>query len=143
MKITKNLDVSQKEIFDFLCENLKKEMKISSKLKEGMVFEKEILSKFNKKIGTKVKILSFLENEGYTLQFISPFGENIVRYSLEKISENKTKVICEEKYKADSFFKNLNNMLMEIIFYINIKRKKNKIFDQIEQHIIKERENNG
>lgn len=32
---------------------------------------------------------------------------------------------------------------METIFYFHLKKKKNKIFDQIEKHLLNEREKNG
>lgn len=54
MKIIRILNVNKEGIFDFFYENLKKEFETSMNLKEGMVFYKEMYSKFNYKIKTKV-----------------------------------------------------------------------------------------
>lgn len=143
MKIKKKLNVSKKEFYLFLYNNLKKELNIKGDVKENMVFTKELSTKFNQKIKTSMKILELIEYEKYSLSYISSLGENIVSYIIEEIDENNIFVLYEEKYVTDSIFNKLNNTFMEIFFYYPMKKRKLKTLNMIEKYIIEERNKDG
>lgn len=139
MKIKKELNVSKEEFYLFLYNNLKKELNLKKEIKENMIFEKELSTKFNQKIKTSMKILKLNENKEYSLSYISSLGENIVSYFIEEISDTKILITYIEKYVANSIFSKLNNMIMEILFYYNIRKKKINTLKMIENYILEER----
>lgn len=140
MKLVNKLNVSKEEFYNFLCENLKKEIN-SKVIKEGMKFKKELISKFNARAESTVEITSLKENEKYGLKFYTPIGINTIDYTIKEIEPNLIEIIYEEKYISDSTLKNLNNAIMECVFYFGIKKKKRQLFKAIEEYIIFERNN--
>lgn len=139
MKIKKELNVSKEEFYLFLYNNLKKELNLKKEIKENMIFEKELSTKFNQKIKTSMKVLKLNENKEYSLSYISSLGENIVSYFIEEISDTKILITYKEKYVSNSVFSKLNNMIMEILFYYNIRKRKINTLKMIENYILKER----
>lgn len=139
MKIKKELNVSKEEFYLFLYNNLKKELNLKKEIKENMIFEKELSTKFNQKIKTSMKVLKLNENKEYSLSYISSLGENIVSYFIEEISDTKILITYKEKYVSNSVFSKLNNMIMEILFYYNIRKRKINTLKMIENYILEER----
>lgn len=86
MKIKMN--VNKFEMYNFLIDNLKKELKFNGKLKKGLKFEKILKTKLNQEVKTTIEILEIEENKGYVLKYVSYLGENILSYEIEQINEN-------------------------------------------------------
>lgn len=132
MKIKMN--VNKFEMYNFLIDNLKKELNVS-KLKKGLKIQKDLKTKLNKEVKTSVEILDIQENVGYDLKYTSYFGENILSYAIEEIDEENIYLICKEKYLTNDLLKRINNLIMTLIFSFSLRRKKKKMFKEIEKYI--------
>ena len=72
MKLKIKLNVSSKEFYNLLLDNLKKELNIK-KLEKGMKFKKELRSKFSQKVESSVKLINLEENKVYSLLYDDDF----------------------------------------------------------------------
>ena len=79
MKLKIKLNVSSKEFYNLLLDNLKKELNIK-KLEKGMKFKKELRSKFSQKVESSVELINLEENKVYSLLYKTSLGENVVKY---------------------------------------------------------------
>lgn len=111
-------------------------MKFNGKLKKGLKFEKILKTKLNQEVKTTIEILEIEENKGYVLKYVSYLGENILSYEIEQINENSIFLLSEEKYIGSDIFKKINNIIMSFLFSFSLKRKKKKIFKEIERYIV-------
>ncbi|WP_067141502.1 DUF3284 domain-containing protein [Oceanivirga salmonicida] len=136
MKLEYILNVSDKEIYNFLINNLKSEINVNKELKEGLKVKKNI----NSKNTALLEILKLDENKRYSLKYITNLGETIVDYSIDKLDENKVKVIYEETYITDSVIKKSNYYLVGLFYSYLFKRKRKKQFKMIEKYIVENRD---
>lgn len=134
MKLKMKLNVSSSEFYNFLLENLKRELNIK-KIEKGMKFKKELSSKFSQKIESSVELINLEENKEYSLLYKTPLGENIVKYLLNDIDDENLEVEYIEEYYTDSFWNKYNNMIVEFLMSYFLKKKKKRVLKQIEEYI--------
>ena len=134
MKLKIKLNVSSKEFYNLLLDNLKKELNIK-KLEKGMKFKKELSSKFSQKVESSVELINIEENKEYSLVYKTSLGENIVKYLLNDIDDKNLEVEYIEEYYTDSFWNKYNNMIVEFLMSYFLKKKKKRVLKQIEEYI--------
>ena len=134
MKLKIKLNVSSKEFYNLLLDNLKKELNIK-KLEKGMKFKKELRSKFSQKVESSVELIDLEENKVYSLLYKTSLGENIVKYLLNDIDDENLEVEYIEEYYTDSFWNKYNNMIVEFLMSYFLKKKKKRVLKQIEEYI--------
>ena len=134
MKLKMKLNVSSSEFYNFLLENLKRELNVK-KIEKGMKFKKELSSKFSQKIESSVELINLEENKEYSLVYKTSLGENIVKYLLNDIDDENLEVEYIEEYYTDSFWNKYNNMIVEFLMSYFLKKKKKRVLKQIEEYI--------
>lgn len=134
MKLKMKLNVSSSEFYNFLLDNLKRELNIK-KIEKGMKFKKELSSKFSQKVESSVELINLEENKEYSLLYKTPLGENIVKYLLNDIDDENLEVEYIEEYYTDSFWNKYNNMIVEFLMSYFLKKKKKRVLKQIEEYI--------
>ena len=134
MKLKIKLNVSSKEFYNLLLDNLKKELNIK-KLEKGMKFKKELRSKFSQKVESSVKLINLEENKVYSLLYKTSLGENVVKYLIKDIDDENIEVEYIEEYYTDSFWNKYNNMIVEFLMSYFLKKKKKRVLKQIEEYI--------
>ena len=126
MKLKMKLNVSSSEFYNFLLDNLKRELNIK-KIEKGMKFKKDLES--------SVELINLEENKEYSLLYKTPLGENIVKYLLNDIDDENLEVEYIEEYYTDSFWNKYNNMIVEFLMSYFLKKKKKRVLKQIEEYI--------
>ena len=134
MKLKMKLNVSSSEFYNFLLENLKRELNVK-KIEKGMKFKKELSSKFSQKVESSVELINIEENKEYSLVYKTSLGENIVKYLLNDIDNENLEVEYIEEYYTDSFWNKYNNMIVEFLMLYFLKKKKKRVLKQIEEYI--------
>ena len=134
MKLKIKLNVSSKEFYNLLLDNLKKELNIK-KLEKGMKFKKELRSKFSQKVESSVELINLEENKVYSLLYKTSLGENVVKYLIKDIDDENLEVEYIEEYYTDSFWNKYNNMIVEFLMSYFLKKKKKRVLKQIEEYI--------
>ena len=132
MKLKMKLNVSSSEFYNFLLENLKRELNVK-KIEKGMKFKKELSSKFSQKVESSVELINIEENKEYSLVYKTSLGENIVKYLLNDIDDKNLEVEYIEEYYTDSFWNKYNNMIVEFLMSYFLKKK--RVLKQIEEYI--------
>ena len=128
------LNVSSSEFYNFLLDNLKRELNIK-KIEKGMKFKKDLKSKFSQKVESSVELINLEENKEYSLLYKTSLGENIVKYLLNDIDDENLEVEYIEEYYTDSFWNKYNNMIVEFLMSYFLKKKKKRVLKQIEEYI--------
>ncbi|WP_064579969.1 DUF3284 domain-containing protein [Streptobacillus moniliformis] len=139
MKVKQKINVSAQEFYNFLIENLKHEMKINEKIKEGMKFNVNLKTKTNQIAKSNVEIINLVENSRYTLKYISSLGENIVDYKINELNVDNIEIDYEEIYITKSNFQRYNHIFMEFFYSFFLKRKKKKMLKAVENYLINKR----
>ena len=134
MKLKMKLNVSSSEFYNFLLDNLKRELNIK-KIEKGMKFKKDLKSKFSQKVESSVELINLEENKEYSLLYKTSLGENIVKYLLNDIDDENLEVEYIEEYYTDSFWNKYNNMIVEFLMSYFLKKKKKRVLKQIEEYI--------
>ena len=134
MKLKMKLNVSSSEFYNFLLENLKRELNVK-KIEKGMKFKKELSSKFSQKVESSVELINLEENKEYSLVYKTTLGENIVKYLLNDIDDENLEVEYIEEYYTDSFWNKYHNMIVEFLMSYFLKKKKKRVLKQIEEYI--------
>ena len=134
MKLKMKLNVSSSEFYNFLLDNLKRELNIK-KIEKGMKFKKDLKSKFSQKVESSVELINIEENKEYSLLYKTPLGENIVKYLLNDIDDENLEIEYIEEYYTDSFWNKYNNMIVEFLMSYFLKKKKKRVLKQIEEYI--------
>lgn len=103
MKISMELNVSDKEFYDLMMKSLKEEVKNVTKknleLKEGLKYKKK--SAQRKGIGSEitVHIKRLIPNTLYEATFVTAIDHTTISYKIESLNESKIKVTYEEIYE--------------------------------------------
>ena len=134
MKLKMKLNVSSSEFYNFLLDNLKRELNIK-KIEKGMKFKKDLKSKFSQKVESSVELINLEENKEYSLLYKTPLGENVVKYLIKDIDDENIEVEYIEEYYTDSFWNKYNNMIVEFLMSYFLKKKKKRVLKQIEEYI--------
>ncbi|CAM3221941.1 DUF3284 domain-containing protein [Streptobacillus ratti] len=139
MRVEQKIKVSSKEFYNFLIENIKKEMNVTGKIKKGMKFNVELKTKTNQIAKSIVEIINLVENSRYTLKYTSSLGENIVDYQINELNMNEIEIIYDEIYITKSHFQKYNHIFMEFFYSFFLKRKKKKMLKAVENYLINKR----
>ena len=118
MKVSMELNVSDKEFYDLMMKSLKEEVKNVTKkdleLKEGLKYKKK--SAQRKGIGSEitVHIKRLLPNELYVATFNTAIDHTTISYKIESLNESKIKVTYEEIYENVSSKKEMLQQLLSL-----------------------------
>ena len=103
MKVSVELNVSDKEFYNVMMKSLQEELNRVSKkkleLKEGLKYKKT--SAQRKGIGSEitVHIKKLVPNELYVATFNTAIDHTTISYKIEALNESKIKVTYEEEYE--------------------------------------------
>lgn len=144
MKVSIELNVSDKEFYDVMVNSLNEDLKNSNKkvleLKEGLKYKKK--STQRKGVGSEitVHIKRLVPNQLYVATFTTAIDHTQITYKIESLNESKIKVTYEEEYENVSSrevpawrqkmaekqsAKKAKKMLKEVEkFILNVRKKK-------------------
>ena len=143
MKVSMELNVSDKEFYDLMMKSLKEEVKNVTKknleLKEGLKYKKK--SAQRKGIGSEitVHIKRLIPNTLYEATFVTAIDHTTISYKIESLNESKIKVTYEEIYENVSP-KEIPVWRQKMAEKQSAKKSK-KMFTEVEKFILNERNN--
>lgn len=141
MKVSVELNVSDKEFYDLMMKSLKEEIRNVSKknleLKEGLKYKKK--SAQRKGIGSEitVHIKRLVPNKLYEATFVTAIDHTTISYKIESLSESKIRMIYEEIYENVSS-KEVPTWRQKMAEKQSAKKSK-KMFKEVEKFILNER----
>lgn len=141
MKVSVELNVSDKEFYDVMMKSLQEELNHVSKkkleLKEGLKYKKK--STQRKGVGSEitVHIKRLVPNELYVATFNTAIDHTVISYKIDALNESKIKVTYEEVYENISSH-NVPAWKQKMTEKQSSKKAK-KMFKEIEKFILNER----
>lgn len=141
MKISVELNVSDKEFYEVMMKSLQEELKNVSKkkleLKEGLKYKKK--SAQRKGIGSEitVHIKRLVPNKLYEATFVTAIDHTTISYKIESLSESKIRVTYEEIYENVSS-KEVPAWRQKMAEKQSAKKSK-RMFKEVEKFILNER----
>ena len=141
MKVSVELNVSDKEFYDVMMKSLQEELNHVSKkkleLKEGLKYKKK--STQRKGVGSEitVQIKRLVPNELYVATFNTAIDHTVISYKIEALDESKITVTYEEVYENISS-QNIPAWKQKMAEKQSSKKAK-KMFKEIEKFILNER----
>lgn len=141
MEVTKILDISVKEMDEFIVKMVLEDIESatgkklkSSDIGAGYKYRKELKSKTGKK-GKVITRIDKLESGSYSASFDSAQGINTLSYSYTPINENKISLVYCEDFNADATSKRLNYSLMSFLYTRSNKKRINLMLNQVVNYI--------
>ncbi len=141
MKVSVELNVSDKEFYDVMMKSLQEELNHVSKkkleLKEGLKYKKK--STQRKGVGSEitVQIKRLVPNELYVATFNTAIDHTVISYKIEALDESKIRVTYEEVYENISS-QNVPAWRQKMAEKQSSKKAK-KMLKEIEKFILNER----
>lgn len=141
MKVSVELNVSDKEFYDVMMKSLQEELNHVSKkkleLKEGLKYKKK--SAQRKGIGSEITVYikKLVPNELYVATFNTAIDHTVISYKIDALNESKIKVTYEEVYENVSS-QNVPVWKQKMAEKQSSKKAK-KMFKEIEKFILNER----
>lgn len=141
MKVSVELNVSDKEFYDVMMKSLQEELNHVSKkkleLKEGLKYKKK--STQRKGVGSEitVQIKRLVPNELYVATFNTAIDHTVISYKIEALDESKIRVTYEEVYENISS-QNIPAWKQKMAEKQSSKKAK-KMLKEIEKFILNER----
>ena len=141
MKVSVEINVSDKEFYDVMMKSLQEELNNVSKkkleLKEGLKYKKK--SAQRKGVGSEitVHIKRLVPNELYVATFNTAIDHTTISYKIESLSESKIRVTYEEIYENVSS-KEVPAWRQKMAEKQSAKKSK-KMFKEVEKFILNER----
>lgn len=141
MKVSVELNVSDKEFYDVMMKSLQEELNHVSKkklvLKEELKYKKK--STQRKGIGSEITVYikKLVPNELYVATFNTAIDHTMISYKIEALDESKIKVTYEEVYENVSS-QNVPAWRQKMAEKQSSKKAK-KMFKEIEKFILNER----
>ena len=141
MKVSVELNVSDKEFYNVMMKSLQEELNRVSKkkleLKEGLKYKKT--SAQRKGIGSEitVHIKKLVPNELYVATFNTAIDHTVISYKIEALDESKIRVTYEEVYENISS-QNVPAWKQKMAEKQSSKKAK-KMLKEIEKFILNER----
>lgn len=141
MKVSVELNVSDKEFYDVMMKSLQEELNHVSKkkleLKEGLKYKKK--SAQRKGIGSEITVYikKLVPNELYVATFNTAIDHTMISYKIEALDESKIRVTYEEVYENISS-QNIPAWKQKMVEKQSSKKAK-KMFKEIEKFILNER----
>lgn len=141
MKVSKELKVSNQEFYEAMYNSLKQEIETTTnkkypKIYQGMKYEQELVTYTKNKRKVKVKIESLVENQEYLASFTSEEDVNTVNFQIEAISDQRCRVIYEERFQSGKNVRTVNFSLVSFVITPFKKRKAKNKLKMIEKYII-------
>ena len=137
MKVSMELNVSDKEFYDLMMKSLKEEVK--NVTKKNLKYKKK--SAQRKGIGSEitVHIKRLIPNTLYEATFVTAIDHTTISYKIESLNESKIKVTYEEIYENVSP-KEIPVWRQKMAEKQSAKKSK-KMFKEVEKFILNERNN--
>ena len=141
MKVSVELNVSDKEFYNVMMKSLQEELNRVSKkkleLKEGLKYKKK--STQRKGVGSEitVHIKRLVPNELYVATFNTAIDHTVISYKIEALDESKIRVTYEEVYENISS-QNVPAWKQKMAEKQSSKKAK-KMLKEIEKFILNER----
>ncbi len=141
MKVSVELNVSDKEFYDVMMKSLQEELNHVSKkkleFKEGLKYKKK--STQRKGVGSEitVQIKRLVPNELYVATFNTAIDHTVISYKIEALDESKIRVTYEEVYENISS-QNVPAWKQKMAEKQSSKKAK-KMLKEIEKFILNER----
>ena len=141
MKVSVELNVSDKEFYDVMMKSLQEELNHVSKkkleLKEGLKYKKK--STQRKGVGSEITVYikKLVPNELYVATFNTAIDHTMISYKIEALDESKIRVTYEEVYENISS-QNVPAWKQKMVEKQSSKKAK-KMFKEIEKFILNER----
>lgn len=141
MKVSVEINVSDKEFYDVMMKSLQEELNHVSKkkleLKEGLKYKKK--STQRKGVGSEitVHIKRLVPNELYVATFNTAIDHTMISYKIEALDESKIRVTYEEVYENISS-QNVPAWRQKMAEKQSSKKVK-KMLKEIEKFILNER----
>lgn len=141
MKVSVEINVSDKEFYDVMMKSLQEELNHVSKkkleLKEGLKYKKK--SAQRKGIGSEITVYikKLVPNELYVATFNTAIDHTMISYKIEALDESKIRVTYEEVYE-NVFSQNVPAWKQKMAEKQSSKKAK-KMLKEIEKFILNER----
>lgn len=141
MKVSVELNVSDKEFYDVMMKSLQEELNHVSKkkleLKEGLKYKKKPTQR--KGVGSEITVYikKLVPNELYVATFNTAIDHTMISYKIDALNESKIKVTYEEVYENVSS-QNVPAWRQKMAEKQSSKKAK-KMFKEIEKFILNER----
>lgn len=141
MKVSVELNVSDKEFYDVMMKSLQEELNHVSKkkleLKEGLKYKKKSTQRKGVESEITVQIKRLVPNELYVATFNTAIDHTVISYKIEALDESKIRVTYEEVYENISS-QNVPAWRQKMAEKQSSKKAK-KMFKEIEKFILNER----
>lgn len=141
MKVSVELNVSDKEFYDVMMKSLQEELNHVSKkkleLKEGLKYKKKSTQRKGVGFEITVQIKRLVPNELYVATFNTAIDHTVISYKIEALDESKIRVTYEEVYENISS-QNVPAWRQKMAEKQSSKKAK-KMFKEIEKFILNER----
>jgi len=141
MKVSVELNVSDKEFYDVMMKSLQEELNHVSKkkleLKEGLKYKKKSTQRKGDGSEITVQIKRLVPNELYVATFNTAIDHTVISYKIEALDESKIRVTYEEVYENISS-QNVPAWRQKMAEKQSSKKAK-KMFKEIEKFILNER----
>ena len=141
MKVSVELNVSDKEFYDVMMKSLQEELNHVSKkkleLKEGWKYKKKSTQRKGVGSDITVQIKRLVPNELYVATFNTAIDHTVISYKIEALDESKIRVTYEEVYENISS-QNVPAWRQKMAEKQSSKKAK-KMFKEIEKFILNER----
>lgn len=143
MKISKTLNVSQKEFYEYLILSLmidihknSDQLILENQLRKGFCYQKKLKSS----ILSNVEIIELTKPFVYHMQIT--VGSNIheIKYELEKLNDQQVTVAYCENYRSDKKLNQWNYTIMKFITKHKNVRLMMKMLENMEMHILNKTE---
>lgn len=141
MKVSVELNVSDKEFYDVMMKSLQEELNHVSKkkleLKEGLKYKKKSAQRKGIVSEITVYIKKLVPNELYVATFNTAIDHTVISYKIEALDESKIRVTYEEVYENISS-QNVPAWKQKMAEKQSSKKAK-KMLKEIEKFILNER----
>lgn len=141
MKVSVELNVSDKEFYDVMMKSLQEELNHVSKkkleLKEGLKYKKKSAQRKGIGFEITVYIKKLVPNELYVATFNTAIDHTVISYKIEALDESKIRVTYEEVYENISS-QNVPAWKQKMAEKQSSKKAK-KMLKEIEKFILNER----
>ncbi len=149
MKKETILEVSASEFYQQLLQSAKYDIEqVTNKkitlldVEKGFSYKKKLRNKIGKEDLAVIRSVSLVKDVCYEIEVKGTQGTNHMRYSIERLGENRIKVAYEEEFLSQSKLKSANHKIMTLFYNYSAKQRMGKLFNQIESYIISNREGN-
>ena len=147
MKVNVEMNLSQKDFFDYLTQSLmidifknKDKFKNTNEIKKGLQYKKKFKQAGNKEFEGNVEIIEYVRPESYISKIQLNSNISHIGYEIEKIDDDHIRVTYTETFDSTKKLHVWNYKIISfILFYFNAKKMK-KMLIAMEHHILNKEE---